>query len=76
MPIGTYQNGKLESLEIHPITLSLGPAAHLRGVPSLAQGEEGRQILEKFAALSAPFGTVLKMGGTGDAPVLLWGAEA
>ncbi|MFT8809024.1 CapA family protein [Gluconobacter sp.] len=72
MPIGIYQNGKLESLEIHPITLSLGLAAHVRGVPSLAQGEEGRQILEKFAALSAPFGTMLRMGGTREAPVLLW----
>ncbi|MQR99683.1 CapA family protein [Gluconobacter aidae] len=76
MPIGTYQNGKLESLEIHPITLTLCPAAHIRGIPSLARGKEGQRILEKFAALSAPFGTVLKMGETRDAPVLLWRADS
>ncbi|MFT8717518.1 CapA family protein [Gluconobacter potus] len=76
MPIGTCENGKLERLEIHPITLSLSPAAHVRGVPSLAHGDEGRQILEKFAALSVPFGTTLKMDGTSDAPVLLWQAES
>ncbi|EHH67409.1 CapA family protein [Gluconobacter morbifer] len=76
MPTGVYKNGKLESLKIHPITLGLSPAAYVRGVPSLARGEEGRQILKKFAALSAPFGTMFRMDGSGDAPVLLWKAES
>lgn len=76
MPICTYQNGKLESLEIHPITLGLGLAAHRRGVPSLAQGEEGRNILETFATLSRSFGTDFQQAGTDNAPILLWRATA
>ena len=76
MPICTYQNGKLESLEIHPITLGLGLAAHRRGVPSLAHGEEGRNILETFATLSRFFGTDFQQAGTDNAPILLWRATA
>ena len=76
MPICTYQNGKLESLEIHPITLGLGLAAHRRGVPSLAHGEEGQNILETFATLSRFFGTDFQQAGTDNAPILLWRATA
>lgn len=43
--------------------LGLGEARHLRGRPRLAEGEEGRRILERFAALSAPIGTALRVEG-------------
>ncbi|GBQ67111.1 poly-gamma-glutamate biosynthesis like protein [Ameyamaea chiangmaiensis NBRC 103196] len=70
MPICTYDKGVLTGIEIHPITLNLGPAAHVRGVPSLAGKEEGPRILENFARLSAPFGTRFEAGGSEGAPTL------
>ncbi|MBB2203042.1 CapA family protein [Gluconacetobacter tumulisoli] len=70
MPICTFHDGRVASIEIHPITLNLGPSAHTRGVPALAQGKEGQRILEHFAALSAPFGTHFETHGD-DAGVTL-----
>ena len=37
-------------------------ARHKRGRPRLAEGEEGRRILERFADLSKPFGTTVEIG--------------
>ncbi len=52
-----HADGKLAGVTIHPVTLGLGQAAHARGRPRLATGEEGAKILARFAALSKPFGT-------------------
>ncbi|MBO1075437.1 CapA family protein [Roseomonas marmotae] len=63
MPVCIYAEGKLSSIDIHPVTLGLGEARHLRGRPRLAEGEEARSILRRFAALSAPFGVTMDIAG-------------
>lgn len=62
MPICHYSAGVLEAIDIYPVSLGLGQAAHQRGVPFLATGDEARDILTRFAALSAPFGMVFEPG--------------
>ena len=66
VPVCRFADGRLIGLEIHPVTLGLGSKRHLRGRPRLATGDEGRRILDRFAALSEPFGTRLALG-TGTA---------
>ncbi|RKK03665.1 CapA family protein [Pseudoroseomonas wenyumeiae] len=61
MPVCTYAEGRLSGIEIHPVTLGLGEARHLRGRPRLAEGEEAQSILRRFAALSAPFGVTMEI---------------
>jgi poly-gamma-glutamate synthesis protein (capsule biosynthesis protein) len=63
MPVCTYAEGRLSGIEIHPVTLGLGEARHLRGRPRLAEGEEAQSILRRFAALSAPFGVTMDIAG-------------
>jgi poly-gamma-glutamate synthesis protein (capsule biosynthesis protein) len=63
VPFCSFENGRLTGMEIIPVSLGLGEARHRRGRPRLAGGEEGRRILERFAALSAPFGTALSIQG-------------
>ncbi|MFC7556998.1 hypothetical protein ACFQU7_39500 [Pseudoroseomonas wenyumeiae] len=70
MPVCTYAEGRLSGIEIHPVTLGLGEARHLRGRPRLAEGEEAQSILGRFAALSAPFGVTMEIAG-GKARVAL-----
>lgn len=62
VPVCGFVDGKLSSLEIHPVTLGLGQERHLRGRPRLAVGEEAARILDRFASLSASFGTRLDLG--------------
>ncbi|WP_407157154.1 CapA family protein [Bradyrhizobium sp. STM 3557] len=62
VPVCRFADGRLIGLEIHPVTLGLGSKRHLRGRPRLAVGNEGRRILDRFAALSEPFGTRLALG--------------
>ncbi len=59
LPELTYEGGALKGIELIPISLGWKEARHLRGRPRLAGGEEGRSILQRFAQLSKPFGTVL-----------------
>ena len=42
----------LRSIELTPISLGWKDARHRRGRPRLAGAEEGRAILDRFAALS------------------------
>jgi poly-gamma-glutamate synthesis protein (capsule biosynthesis protein) len=63
MPVCTYAEGRLSGIDIHPVTLGLGDARHLRGRPRLAEGEEAQSILRRFAALSAPFGVTMDIAG-------------
>ena len=62
VPELTYEGGTLKGIELTPISLGWKEARHKRGRPRLAQGEEGRTILERFAALSKPFGTTVEIG--------------
>jgi poly-gamma-glutamate capsule biosynthesis protein CapA/YwtB (metallophosphatase superfamily) len=60
LPELTYEDGVLKAIELIPISLGFGEARHKRGRPRLAGAEEGKMILERFAALSKPFGTVIE----------------
>jgi poly-gamma-glutamate capsule biosynthesis protein CapA/YwtB (metallophosphatase superfamily) len=62
VPVCTFENRVLTGMTIHPVSLGLGEAAHRRGRPRLASGEHGARILARFAALCAPFGTMIGMG--------------
>jgi len=53
----TWQDGALAGIELIPVTLRHSDPVHRRGRPRLARGDEARTILERFATLSAPFGT-------------------
>ena len=64
MPVCTYTEGRLSGIDIHPVTLGLGEARHLRGRPRLAEGEEAARILRRFADLSAPFGVAMDITDT------------
>ena len=64
MPTLRYEGGPtgrltLRSIELTPISLGWKDARHRRGRPRLAEREEGSAILDRFAALSRPFGTEL-----------------
>lgn len=59
VPICHYEGNRLAGIDVHPVSLGLGEAAHSRGRPRLAEGQHAQDILERFAILSAPFGTRL-----------------
>ncbi|TIP23107.1 MAG: CapA family protein [Mesorhizobium sp.] len=63
LPICEFEGHDLVSLTIHPVSLGLGEARHRRGRPRLASAETASTILERFSALSLPFGTNLTMDG-------------
>ncbi|MCR0985240.1 CapA family protein [Roseomonas populi] len=63
VPFLTFEEGRMTGLEIVPVSLGLGEARHLRGRPRLAEGAQARSILGRFAALSEPFGTRLRLEG-------------
>ena len=54
-----WRNGKLESLELHPISLGFQTTRTERGRPRLAGPELSRKIIDDVARLSAPFGTAV-----------------
>lgn len=70
MPVLQYADGKLSSIDIHPVTLGLGEPEYRRGRPRLAEGDEGEAILKRFASLSEAFGTDVQIAG-GKATVSL-----
>ncbi|MCH4022833.1 MAG: CapA family protein [Acetobacter sp.] len=57
LPVCHFEDGVLKSVDIHPVTLGLGLAAHKRGVPYLAKGADNIRIQEKIRDLSKPFET-------------------
>jgi poly-gamma-glutamate synthesis protein (capsule biosynthesis protein) len=63
VPLLTWEGRELSSIELLPITLGWKEARHRRGRPRLAGRDEGRAILERFAALSQPFGTAIDVAG-------------
>jgi poly-gamma-glutamate synthesis protein (capsule biosynthesis protein) len=50
-------DGELEEFTLHPVTLGHGTPRGRRGLPRLADAEEGARILGRVADLSCPFGT-------------------
>lgn len=63
VPLCRFDGGRLQAIELHPVSLGLGEAIHRRGRPRLAEGEHGRAILERFARLSQPYGTRFSIEG-------------
>lgn len=63
MPVSRYEGGKLAGVDIYPVTLGLGEPEYRRGRPRLAEGEVAEKILKRFASLSEPFGTKLRIEG-------------
>lgn len=63
LPVLTWEGRRLVGMELHPVSLGLGEARHLRGRPRLARAAEAASICERFAALCRPFGTEIEMSG-------------
>jgi len=61
IPRLTFQDGAVESVELHPITLGHGLTRGTRGCPALASVEDGERILDRVARLSEPFGAGLEI---------------
>jgi poly-gamma-glutamate capsule biosynthesis protein CapA/YwtB (metallophosphatase superfamily) len=53
----TFENGRLLSLELHPITLGFGQPAQIRGRPMFADRELGQKIIQDLVERSEPHGT-------------------
>ena len=53
----SFENGRLQRIEVIPVTLDHGRPVQHRGRPRLASGEEAEEILARFARLSEVFGT-------------------
>jgi poly-gamma-glutamate capsule biosynthesis protein CapA/YwtB (metallophosphatase superfamily) len=62
MPVCRFGEAGLE-IDLHPVTLGFGEKVHRRGMPKLAEGAVGAAILDRLAALSAPFGTRFDRSG-------------
>ncbi len=63
VPRMTFSGGRLASMSLHPIELSVAAPAGSRGTPRLAEGELAVTILERFARLCEPFGLEFSVDG-------------
>jgi poly-gamma-glutamate synthesis protein (capsule biosynthesis protein) len=63
VPICHIEQGRYAAIEIYPIVLGHNDPAHRRGRPKLAQGDEATRVLQRFAKLSEPFGTRMRIEG-------------
>lgn len=52
--------GKLQSVELHPVSLGFGKPRPQRGRPELADEQTARKIISDLQRLSAPFGTKIE----------------
>ncbi|HSW31632.1 MAG TPA: CapA family protein [Longimicrobiales bacterium] len=58
--VPTWAEGRLVSLELHPITLGFGKPAVVRGRPLLADRELGAKIIGDLVERSRPYGTTIE----------------
>jgi len=63
VPVLSWDGRALHAISLMPISLGWKEPRHRRGRPRLAGQHEGRAILERFAALSRPFGTTIDVAG-------------
>lgn len=64
VPVITYEGeGRVTDIRLHPITLGQDEPPYHRGTPVLADSETGREIIERLASLSAPYGTRIEFDG-------------
>ncbi len=57
-----FRGGRLAEIRLHPVDLGLGtPRRRRAGRPLLAEGETATAIIERFARLSARYGTTVEL---------------
>ena len=61
VPRITFEEDRVASIEVFPITLGFGEPIHERGLPLLARGEAAASILQGLATLSKTFGTEIEI---------------
>ncbi len=66
IPVCRFEGRELIGIDLHPVDLGFGLPPTQRGIPALADNEEGAIILEDLRRLSEPFGTELKIEALGD----------
>jgi poly-gamma-glutamate synthesis protein (capsule biosynthesis protein) len=76
VPRITYEAGKVVEIEIHPVSLGFGQPSYELGFPTLARGDEAKEILEDIAARSRPYGTTMTIEDGVGRVVLGGGAAA
>lgn len=59
MPICYFEDGKLNGIEILPLSLTKGDQPHKRGRPYLPDEDKGKEIIDKVKKLSSEFGTAI-----------------
>jgi poly-gamma-glutamate capsule biosynthesis protein CapA/YwtB (metallophosphatase superfamily) len=59
----TLSGGRLSQLRLYPITLGYERHRSSRGDPVFAEGQLGKEIIERFARMSSPFGTKIEFRG-------------
>jgi poly-gamma-glutamate synthesis protein (capsule biosynthesis protein) len=70
LPTLAFEGGELKGIELTPITLGWKESRFNRGRPRLADKDDAARILARFADLSKPYGTSLKIDGTSATVVL------
>lgn len=73
--VPSWQNRRLVSLELHPVTLGFGQPAARRGRPMLAEGEVAQKIIADLIDRSKRFGTTIEFRD-GIGHVVLEGTSA
>ncbi|GAA0356240.1 CapA family protein [Bacillus horti] len=65
MPICQIKDGRLQSIELHPVSLTRGDTPYKRGRPYLSDAKTGIEIMNRFSALSKEFNTTIHIDETG-----------
>jgi poly-gamma-glutamate synthesis protein (capsule biosynthesis protein) len=61
LPLVTFEDRQLRSIQLHPVSLGFGTPWPDRGTPRLATPEVGAEILDWMSQLSQPFGTTIQV---------------
>lgn len=61
IPKMQFEEGKLKSLQLKPVSLGFNRRGDLNGLPYLAKGEESQKIFNVLKRLSTPMGTKITM---------------
>ena len=57
LPRITFEDGKMKSMEMMPLSLGFEREGNLNGLPYHAKGDEGKKIFDILNRLSKPYGT-------------------
>jgi poly-gamma-glutamate capsule biosynthesis protein CapA/YwtB (metallophosphatase superfamily) len=70
LPLVTFEDRQLRSIQLHPVSLGFGQGWPDRGTPRLATPEVGAEILDWMSELSKPFGTTIQVtDGVGNVTI-------